>query len=793
MIFQPIRRLKKTPIFTHLTVALTLVGLLAVSVISFVLTASTASAAVGINPQLNYQGRLLNAAGAVVPDGTYNLEFKLYTGGTGCVSAGVSPCGGTNVWTEDWVYGTGAPDNRIIVRNGYFSVSLGSITSMASVDFNNDTLWLSANVGNTTTAATFSVAAGDGEMLPFKRLASSPYAMNAGKLGGIAAANYVQFASGNLQADASTNASIQINKTGATGSILDLQKGGAGVVLVNNSGQTLLRPTVDSQTALQVQKAGTTTTIFTVDSTNSRIGIGTGAPAYAVDAVGSVNASIDLKVAGTTVCTVTGCTTSSTSAIQNNTALQTSANFNIQAATSGVAGTIGGIIRGAAGGQTADLLQIQSTAGGTLAAFKSTGALDLSGVGSGVTALTLNGGNTIDGSGAGVRFSGEVRALGGFNLQKGTFHPVGGNYIALPVAGATGQTADLQQFQNSNGNVLTKFDANGALTTYGTNTNLLGLATPVITLTTGTSGTTFYYVVTATNAAGETVASNAIGTTTNTVTLGWTLIPGATGYKVYRNTTNSFTTGTLLASTITNGSTITFTDSGAATAGTFPSSSVTGNKLVVQAWANQGSNLFEVKNSSGSNSLTVSSTGDLTINGADLSARNLISTALFVNGNVGSAATISTNGAPFNGSSVDLVLKGAALQTGDLLQFQDNNGLINGPPFVEIVAAEPVLPFTNNAVLIKLRALKSENASVSPPLLSTVNTFEPLEFLTSNKLLPWLAQACTTNLFPVTELSGNVPVVAAPPSVKLTMLPFVMVLASNVPAIKLLLVLRYTL
>lgn len=44
------------------------------------------SAATGINQQLNFQGRLLNAQGAVVVDGYYNVQFKIYQDGTGAVA-----------------------------------------------------------------------------------------------------------------------------------------------------------------------------------------------------------------------------------------------------------------------------------------------------------------------------------------------------------------------------------------------------------------------------------------------------------------------------------------------------------------------------------------------------------------------------------------------------------------------------------------------------------------------------------------------------------------------------------
>lgn len=65
-------------------------------------------------------------------------------------------------------------------------------------------------------------------------------------------------------------------------------------------------------------------------------------------------------------------------------------------------------------------------------------------------------------------------------------------------------------------------------------------------------GTTYYYRVTAYDAVGETTpgpeASYAVpaGTNTNQITLTWTAVPGATGYKVYRST--SAGTEQLLAS-----------------------------------------------------------------------------------------------------------------------------------------------------------------------------------------------------------------------------------------------------
>ena len=67
---------------SRLTLALGAAGLLLVGVASSV---PTAHAAVGINKTLNYQGRLLTNTGAVVPDGTYNMKFRLYQDGAGTI------------------------------------------------------------------------------------------------------------------------------------------------------------------------------------------------------------------------------------------------------------------------------------------------------------------------------------------------------------------------------------------------------------------------------------------------------------------------------------------------------------------------------------------------------------------------------------------------------------------------------------------------------------------------------------------------------------------------------------
>ncbi|HSX47978.1 MAG TPA: hypothetical protein VLF41_00505, partial [Candidatus Nanoarchaeia archaeon] len=98
-----------------------------------------ARATAGINQQVNFQARLLNSAGAVVPDGNYNMQFKIYQDGDGVLGGGDE----TLKWTESRLNNN---SQGVVVKNGYFSVNLGSVTAFGSnVDWNQDTLWLSLN------------------------------------------------------------------------------------------------------------------------------------------------------------------------------------------------------------------------------------------------------------------------------------------------------------------------------------------------------------------------------------------------------------------------------------------------------------------------------------------------------------------------------------------------------------------------------------------------------------------------------------------------------------------------
>jgi hypothetical protein len=214
------------------------VSLIFVAFITTLILAPVTNAVYSTNRTLSFQGRLQSPGGAIVADGYYNIQFKIYQDGPGNA---VGNPGGSLKWTES--YTNNGSNSGVEVRNGYFSVSLGSLNPFgSSVDWNQETLWLSMNVaGVDANCSTFGASGcvADGEMLPMKRITATPFALNAGAVGGKTADNFLQLAQG-VQTDSSNNtSSIYLNKTG-TGNLIQLQNTGQDVFTVSNTGNLTL-------------------------------------------------------------------------------------------------------------------------------------------------------------------------------------------------------------------------------------------------------------------------------------------------------------------------------------------------------------------------------------------------------------------------------------------------------------------------------------------------------------------------------------------------------------------------
>lgn len=328
--------------------------LLALTVlISFVLlglfvVSSPAQAVTGINKTINFQGRLLNAQGATVPDGYYNIQFKIYQDGDGqSVGNTTGSPAGTLKWTESWLNSGG---KGILVRNGFLSVQLGEITPFgSSIDWNQDTIWLSMNVANTNPTCTpFSSCSPDGEMVPMKRLSSTPYSLNSGQLGGLTSAQFIQLAQG-VQTDVSTNSSsVFVNKTGAGGNFMQFQASGADAFTLTNTGDIAFGANANHNITVGTAAAGVAGKSLTIgagSALNSGTGSAGGTLSLQGGAAGGTNANGGDVVINAGAKTGTGTNGVVTIGSGTTSAINLGQNTNVQASTltigtSSVAGSV---------------------------------------------------------------------------------------------------------------------------------------------------------------------------------------------------------------------------------------------------------------------------------------------------------------------------------------------------------------------------------------------------------------------------------------------------------------------
>jgi len=183
---------------------------------------------------LNFQARLMNNTGGLVADGSYSVQFKLYT-------AVVS---GTNEWTET---------QTVTVKNGYFNVYLGSVTPFpGSIDWSQEK-WLTMNVNS------------DGEMTPRIKLTATPYSFRSGQAdsltitgGTITGDNLFQKAPGAVQSVSSTVAGLRMNQTGS-GGLLQLQGNGSDVFTVDKAGNTAASGSLSLGAGLTLGNSASTT------------------------------------------------------------------------------------------------------------------------------------------------------------------------------------------------------------------------------------------------------------------------------------------------------------------------------------------------------------------------------------------------------------------------------------------------------------------------------------------------------------------------------------------------------
>lgn len=187
----------------------------------------------GINQQINYQGKLMDASGSVVADGEYDMSISLYD----------SASGGERIWTTS---GTTAVPTKIpvTVNDGLFTVMLGDtsaagqfqnpFSSVTDTSWNGDGLYVGVTVEL------------DGEMTPRKRIGAVPQAINSSMIQGMSASGTagtldslfkIHRTDSFATADVRSALDVQTNGASATDYIMRLlNAAGAPVMAVNYQG-----------------------------------------------------------------------------------------------------------------------------------------------------------------------------------------------------------------------------------------------------------------------------------------------------------------------------------------------------------------------------------------------------------------------------------------------------------------------------------------------------------------------------------------------------------------------------
>lgn len=240
-----------------------------VVVVLSVVAATPDKADAATSGTLTFQARLLQTSGALVADGTYNVEFKLYDAASG----------GTTLWTETR---TGA--DRVTVKNGYLYANLGSVTAFpGTIDWDQE-LWLTMNVGGTGSPTW------DGEMNPRFKITAVPYAFAASKLQARSGANSLKVV---LPTPANGNNTITVpDESGtlclqnssscgfATGNGAAFLQGGnapTGTVALGTTNAQALQIITDNLVRIDVQADGDIvvgSNLLTVSTTGTNVQVG---------------------------------------------------------------------------------------------------------------------------------------------------------------------------------------------------------------------------------------------------------------------------------------------------------------------------------------------------------------------------------------------------------------------------------------------------------------------------------------------------------------------------------------
>ena len=210
-----------------------------------------ADAATTLPTKMNFQGRITNASGTILANGTYNMRFRIWNAASG----------GATQWTEDRLVSAA---QGVTVTNGQFTVQLGSVTALNASVFTSSSLYFEVELPTPATATSSSPSWTEGAMTPRNQLATSAYAYNAETLDGIDGAAFAQMG----QANAFTGNNTFSGTSGFTNTVdvnvsstaaFQVRNGSTNLFSVNTSGSQITLGTADTTGMVLVLDSKTNT------------------------------------------------------------------------------------------------------------------------------------------------------------------------------------------------------------------------------------------------------------------------------------------------------------------------------------------------------------------------------------------------------------------------------------------------------------------------------------------------------------------------------------------------------